>query len=550
MARSPSDAGIPPSAAPQVPQDSRDVPPAVPPGAPRRAGRARLRGKAAAALGLFALAGAFAACVIPELPGAGHPRAGNMAGAVLSLLAAALLAGPLRRSRAADTAGPERQAAAWQANAEEAARQAAEATRRAEDARQQAENLIRQARDRQDSYQELISGFEAAVSYLTGVQLPAVLEGSPPQEPPPGPAAGSSTAAALSSRVTDAVASAVAALQDRSSRRAESGRLAMISLARKVQASAHRIQAEATRLENLHQADPGVVEASMRVDHSAAQQSRIAQSVLVLCGEWPGQQWPAMALQDVVRSAAGRIAAYKRVQVLGDTGIAAVASVAEPLIHLVAELLANAAQCSPPATAVQVAVKAVPNGAVIEVVDAGVGMRQHDLEQAQAIVSGRTRIGLDDLGEVPRTGLAVIGEYVRRHELRVTLSESAYGGIRAVVLVPSGLTEQLKQELPSPPAVRTSGPQPPGPARPAGAAPAGEHGLQARSAAPRPGMLPQRQSRRGSAPQDAPGTPAPATAPRAPQHAPERPEQAGLFLASFISTAPDAGAQDPTDTER
>jgi hypothetical protein len=389
-------------------------------------------------------------------------------------------------------------------------RDAAERQRWAQELERQAEELSRRARDQEAYYRGLFSGLETAVDYLVGVQLPAILAGSPAPAPSSGSdAARSSEAAALCDRVTGAVAEGVSGLGKQFSYRVESSRLAVVALARKVQASAHRIQSEATELENLPQAAREVVESGMRVDHSAAQQGRNAQSLLVLCGEWPGVQWPQpLALQDVVRAAAGRILAYKRVEVLGEPGIAAAASVAEPLIHLVAELLSNATQSSPPSTKVQVTVRAVQRGAVIEIDDSGVGMEEHDLDLAREIV----------------TGLAVVGQYARRHPFRVDLNESPYGGVRAVVLVPAELTEPLESVAipPTPPRqVPASGPEP------------GDEGIVRLPRASE--SLPQRQSRRGEPPQDRSGylpSAEPADVPR------QTPEQAGEFLASFIRTAP------------
>jgi signal transduction histidine kinase len=222
----------------------------------------------------------------------------------------------------------------------------------------------------------------------------------------------------------------------------EAVRMAVVALGRAVQASAHRIQEEATRMIERHAADPDVLESGMRVDHAAAQQARHAQSLAVLCGEWPGQQWQEpLPLSDVVTAAAARIIAFKRVNVSGDPDTAVVARAAEPLIHLIAELLANAAQSSPPTTQVLVAIRPVQRGVVVEIDDGGVGLDERRLEQAREIASGRRVVGLADLGQTPQTGLAVVGEYARRHGFRVDLGESVYGGLRAIVLVPAELTE-------------------------------------------------------------------------------------------------------------
>jgi hypothetical protein len=226
--------------------------------------------------------------------------------------------------------------------------------------------------------------------------------------------------------------------------RSESVRSAVVALSRRVQTAAHRIQEEATLMAERHPGDTDVLEVSMRVDHAAAQQARHAQSMAVLCGEWPGQQWSEpLPLVDVVRAAAGRIIAYRRIEVAGDPDIAASAPAVEPLIHLVAELLANATQSSPPATSVPVTIRAVQRGAVIEVHDCGVGLDDHRLTLAREIASGTRLIGLEELGEVPQTGLAVVGQYVRRHGLRVDLSESVYGGVRTVVGIPNDLVETV-----------------------------------------------------------------------------------------------------------
>ncbi|MGH3279438.1 MAG: ATP-binding protein [Trebonia sp.] len=223
-----------------------------------------------------------------------------------------------------------------------------------------------------------------------------------------------------------------------------STRSALVALSRRVQTAAHRIQEEATLMAERHPGDPDVLEVSMRVDHAAAQQARHAQSMAVLCGEWPGQQWAApLPLVDVVRAAAGRIIAYRRVEVAGDPNVAAAAAVVEPLIHLVAELLANATQSSPPSTAVPVTIRSVQRGAVIEVHDCGVGLDDHRLTQAREVASGARLVGLDELGEFPQTGLAVVGQYVRRHGFRVDVSESVYGGVRAIVGVPNDLVETV-----------------------------------------------------------------------------------------------------------
>ncbi|WP_329457390.1 sensor histidine kinase [Streptomyces sp. NBC_01497] len=226
--------------------------------------------------------------------------------------------------------------------------------------------------------------------------------------------------------------------------REESQRLSLVELANRIQTSAHRIQAKATGIADRYPGDTDLLDTTMQVDHAATQQARHAQSLKVLCDEWPGQQWQdPLALVDVVRAASGRIMSYRRVEVTGDPDIGIAAIVVEPLIHLVAELLANATEYSPPRTAVPVAVRPVQRGAVIEVDDGGLGLDDHRLDEAREIVSGRKLLGVGDVGEIPQTGFAVIGRFARRHGFGVDLGPSPYGGIRAVVLVPLEMLEKL-----------------------------------------------------------------------------------------------------------
>jgi signal transduction histidine kinase len=474
----------------------------------------------------------------------------------------------------------------YSAAMEEAEQRVADSQRLAAEVKRRAAEMKQQDQKRRAQAGARWSVVERAADQLLRVQLPAALAGkAAPSSLPVGGSDASAEAAELFEPLTAAVTSGVAELRQDLEEGHESARLAVVTLARRVQASAHRIQEEVTRMTQRHLGDADVLESGMRVDHAAAQQARHAQSVAVLCGEWPGQQWPEpLALVDVARAASGRIVPYQRVGVSGEPDIAATASAAEPLIHLVAELLANAAQSSPPSTQVLVTVRIVQRGAVIEIDDGGVGMEEHELERAREIASGRRLAGLGDLGEIPQTGLAVVGHYARRHGFGVDLMPSPYGGVRAVVLVPTGMLETLepagsvlggqsgkaRSPMPRAPEPGESHVPPstaaepgvapaPADATPAGTdetpadstatgasgVPAGPAGTGAeRDAQP----LPQRQSRRG---QTASPSPAPAAAISSdpPPDAPS-PAEAGAWMGAYLgkqSTEHDASAWAPAD---
>jgi hypothetical protein len=62
----------------------------------------------------------------------------------------------------------------------------------------------------------------------------------------------------------------------------------------------------------------------------------------------------------------------------------------------------------------------------------------------EALREANRRIGEssgDDLFDSDRLGLFVVSRLARRHEIRVSLCSSAYGGITAVVLIPSGVMQ-------------------------------------------------------------------------------------------------------------
>ncbi|HEY7596873.1 MAG TPA: ATP-binding protein [Actinophytocola sp.] len=394
----------------------------------------------------------------------------------------------------------------------------------------------------------------AALENIVDHQLPALNNGhTPPALPDPG---GDDVTSTLLGRAVDQLGRVREdQLADRDAVQA-----AVVALGRKVQASAHRIQEEAARMVQRHPTDADVLQTSMRVDHAAAQQARNAQSLAALCGEWPGQQWhEALPLADVVRGAAGRITAYQRVEVSGDPGVAVSARVVEPLVHMLAELLANATQSSPPTTQVLVSLRHVQRGAVIEIDDGGVGLDDSRLEQVREIASGRRKITLADLGEIPQTGLPVVGAYVRRHGFRVDITESVYGGLRAIVLVPADLTE---------------------PVAPAGMVAGGGHVLTRRAERksipepapkPLPETLPESMPRRGAqhvrADDDVAAVPTSGELPELPRRRSRRAEaarksevdwpssaepdqtaeQAGEWMGAFLSSAGDLEEGKPDD---
>ncbi|GAA1868816.1 ATP-binding protein [Actinomadura bangladeshensis] len=236
--------------------------------------------------------------------------------------------------------------------------------------------------------------------------------------------------------VVDLFAGSAARVQERADRSAKSTLRAMM---RAVQSLANEQQLAISHMQERHD-DPDVLEGLLRIDHMNAQLGRRAQATAVLCGSWPGQQRSASSLTDVVRGATSRIRDYLRVNLEGSLNSAVTSRAVEPVVLTLAELLDNAARHSRPDTAVEVNFRSAHNGVAITIDDAGVAMDADELQRAADLLSGDASVDIHRLGDPPRVGFAVAGVLAARYGFRVSVdSQSPYGGVRAVVFVPSAL---------------------------------------------------------------------------------------------------------------
>lgn len=284
-----------------------------------------------------------------------------------------------------------------------------------------------------------------AAAFLARQQLPAIFEGKPAPPAPPDEYLDPLVAGYLS-EARAAVNNGVERFWDE----ADATRAVVVRLAQRLQTTALRVQDEATEMADRHPQNEDVLAASYTVQHAAAVAARHAQNVRLLAGDTPGQQWPKpISLYDVVRAAAGRITDYRRVQTYGGQDIGVVPRAAEAAIHLVSELLDNAAQSSPTSTDVRVQVLDLEQRAAIEIHDCGGGLDPYRLENANDLASGHRPMELKDLGELAPTGLAVVGHYARLFGFRVMLRESPYGGLQAVVGIPAELVQTLDSAPPA-----------------------------------------------------------------------------------------------------
>jgi signal transduction histidine kinase len=170
------------------------------------------------------------------------------------------------------------------------------------------------------------------------------------------------------------------------------------------------------------------------LDHVTSRLRRSADSLMVISGTVDQQLSTAPTpLNDVVGGALAEIEGYAAVQVANLPAVVVAAEVAGDLRLLLAELLENATNFSPPGTPVQVSAS-MERGLVIAVEDHGLGMGPNRLLEENRRLVERERL---DVMPTRVLGLFVVGRLARRHGLTVRLEPSEGRGVTAVVGVPS-----------------------------------------------------------------------------------------------------------------
>ncbi|GAA2223178.1 sensor histidine kinase [Streptomyces indiaensis] len=209
-----------------------------------------------------------------------------------------------------------------------------------------------------------------------------------------------------------------------------------VNLARRSQILVHRQLALLDSMERRSD-DPNELSDLFRLDHLTTRMRRHAESLIILSGAAPGRAWRMpVSLTNVVRAAVSEVEDYARVEVRQLPEAAVVGAAVADLTHLLAEIIENAAQFSPPHTRVRVTGEPVGNGYAVEVEDRGLGMGKETLAEANRRIAQSEAL---DLFDSDRLGLFVVSRLAARHEVKVHLRTSPYGGTTAVVLLPTAL---------------------------------------------------------------------------------------------------------------
>ncbi|MFF7650325.1 ATP-binding protein [Streptomyces sp. NPDC007983] len=187
---------------------------------------------------------------------------------------------------------------------------------------------------------------------------------------------------------------------------------------------------------------PDVLERLYRIDHIAVRLQRNADSLMLLAGIREAElDAQPTALANVIRAGLGRIEGFQRVALRSESEVTVAPDIIGDLTLMVAELLENAVAFSPSDTPVEVVVRpgtdiTADGGALIEVIDHGLGMSAERLDEENARLIRRERL---DLVPTKVLGLFVVGSLARRWGIRVTLSRTPGGGVTATVWIPDAL---------------------------------------------------------------------------------------------------------------
>ncbi|MCQ4211945.1 sensor histidine kinase [Streptomyces longispororuber] len=232
-----------------------------------------------------------------------------------------------------------------------------------------------------------------------------------------------------------------------SERRGAAAQAASAKALSRVQAKSVSMLADLRGMQERHGED--VFGDLLRLDHSTSQLGLMTDRLALLMGGRSSRAWnKPIVMESVLRGAVGRIAAYQRVRLHCSTGAAIAGFAAEGVMHLLAELMDNAANFSPPIDEVHVYVEERSAGLVVTIEDSGLKMADAAMRHAEQAVSGQ----VTDLASLQgtRLGLAVVGRLAAKYRIDVNFRPSSRGGTGVVVLLPPQLLAQQREAVPQP----------------------------------------------------------------------------------------------------
>ena len=287
----------------------------------------------------------------------------------------------------------------------------------------------------QSLVRELLS-LRNAAQELAGVRLPAVMRrlrrGEQVDVAAESAAAGrhGQARSARSAEAFNAVqrAAVEAAVEQAELRRGVSA--VFVNLARRSQVLLHR---QLTLLDAMERRteDPAELDDLFRLDHLTTRMRRHAEGLIILSGaaRRAGPGASPVRMVDVVRAAVGEVEDYARVDVRPFPGTAVAGPRRRrrhPPDRRTRRERHGASRRRTPRSPSPA--RSSPTASPLEIDDRGLGMSAEALAEANLRLAEEQEF---DLADTDRLGLFVVSRLARRHELRVALRPSPYGGTSA-----------------------------------------------------------------------------------------------------------------------
>ena len=212
---------------------------------------------------------------------------------------------------------------------------------------------------------------------------------------------------------------------------------AFVSMSRRSQSMVEKQLAIIDELESAEQ-DPDHLRNLFRLDHLAARMRRYNDNLLVIAGSAVRTRTTSpVRIAELFRAATSEMEQYERVRLQPVGSAAVLGTVAGELIHLLAELLDNAAMYSPPTSPITLSAAFTGDGGLhLEVIDSGVGIPANELARLNARLAAVS----DDAEVSSRMGLFVVARLARRGGFAARLQARADSpGTVAQISVPAGL---------------------------------------------------------------------------------------------------------------
>ncbi|MGA5702997.1 sensor histidine kinase [Peterkaempfera bronchialis] len=203
-------------------------------------------------------------------------------------------------------------------------------------------------------------------------------------------------------------------------------------------------------MERRHE-DPEVLEGLFDLDHLTARLRRYEENLVILGGGQPQRRWrKPVRLLDVLRAAQGEVRDYRRVQIEVEGRPWVAERAVGTVVHVLAELMENAASFSKPPTPVEVRAASVGRGLVVEIEDRGLGMEPEQYAAANRLMADPPRMDVMTRADDARLGLYVVARLAAGLGLQVEFRASAFGGTRVIVLIPAELVAEAPEGAPAP----------------------------------------------------------------------------------------------------